>query len=52
MLEQIFLKVMDMSWSASMIIAIVFIVRIFEKVSQVYFLYVLERCFVPASLSG
>ena len=31
MLEQVFLKVMDMSWSASMIIAIVFIVRILLK---------------------
>ena len=31
MIEQIFLKVMDMSWSAGMIIAVVLIVRVFLK---------------------
>ena len=53
--KQVFLKVMDLSWSASMIIAIVFIVRILLKrfpkfISYILWSVVLFRRLCPVTL--
>ena len=55
MLEQVFLKVMDMSWSASMIIAVVLLVRILLKrfpkfISYMLWSVVLFRLLCPFTL--
>ena len=47
MLEQIFLKILDMSRMASMVIVAVFIVRILLNL-----LFALERCAIQAALSN
>lgn len=54
MLEQVFLKVMDMSWSASMIIAAIFIIRILLKrfpkfISYMLWSVVLFRLLCPVT---
>lgn len=57
MLEQVFLKVMDMSLAASMVIVIVFIIRFFLKRFPKYISYmlwsvVLFRLLCPAALES